>query len=138
MMKSWNNQMFQDVSYLPKQYSPNVQGNLSPNQQNLASIAPLISQLQKLYSQGSPVYPSSGWWGSLSAQQAFGASLGQDVQMGYSLFINAGSEMWPPAQCSIQALSTVKIELLDRELWQRFHVLTCEMVITRSGRYNFN
>lgn len=32
-------------------------------------------------------------------------------------------------------LANAKVELLDRELWDRFHALTCEMVITRSGRY---
>lgn len=35
-------------------------------------------------------------------------------------------------------LANAKVELLDRELWDRFHSLTCEMVITRSGRYTYN
>ena len=32
----------------------------------------------------------------------------------------------------------IRVALVERHLWQQFHSLTCEMVITRSGRYFFS
>ena len=82
------------------------------------------TSLEKLLGGGSQVHRLAHWLSTASA-----STLSERTQVA-TRDTNALEASAPEMEQS----SPIRVELVDRDVWRRFHELGCEMVVTRSGR----